>query len=324
MNDNALGRFLRARREAIAPSEVGLPAGTRRRTPGLRREELAALAGISVEYLTRLERGSDRGPSGQVLGALADALGCSSDERVHLYRLVKASSGGICAQSQAPPPALRPSVRALLDRLEPAPALVLDPHGDVLASTGGFRLLAAPSGLFDADQPNLLRFVFTDPGARKTFPEWERVADDRAAALRASADLGDRAAAMLAEELSIRAGAEFARRFADSAALPAWTGVERWEHPDVGSLRLAYESLPLSGTEEYRLVVYLPADMETSSALDALNGAGAQSGSIGTEGPSSWPSSVARVMADDPNRVRTPSRAVSRSPASVPSNGRVS
>lgn len=272
MADNALGGFLRARREAIAPSEVGLPAGTRRRTPGLRRAELASLAGISVEYLTRLERGRDRHPSGQVLGALADALFLSTDERVHLYRLVKAGSDGACAETARPSQPLRSTVLALLDRLGSTPALVVDPAGDVLACTVGFRVLAAPVGLLDVDQPNLARFVFTDERARAAFPDWERVADERAAALRAAADLGDHAAAALAEELSITAGAEFGRRFTASAVLPAWTGVERWEHPEAGTLRLAFESLVLPGEEEHRLVVYLPVDAHASDAFAAHQG----------------------------------------------------
>ncbi|ONI90706.1 transcriptional regulator [Saccharothrix sp. ALI-22-I] len=264
---NVLGGFLRARRETITPSEVGLPTGTRRRTPGLRRGELADLAGISVEYLTRLERGRDRHPSAQVLGALADALGLSSHERVHLHRLVKAGSGMTCPAT-APLP-VRPTVLAMLDRLEPTPAFVADAQGDVLASTAGFRWLAAPVGLLDADQPNLTRFVFGDPRARTVFPDWERVADERAGALRAAADLGDGAAAVLAEELSITAGTEFGRRFSASAVLPSGTGVERWRHPEAGELRLAYESLTVPGDEDHRLVVYLPADATTSHTLSS-------------------------------------------------------
>jgi transcriptional regulator with XRE-family HTH domain len=254
---NALGEFLRARREAITPGEVGLPTGSRRRTPGLRRGELAELAGVSVEYLTRLERGRDRHPSAQVLGALADALRLSSHERVHLHRLVKVGGGVLCPASTAPRP-VRPTVLALLERLEPTPAFVADAQGDVLACTDGFRWLAGPAGLLDADQPNLARFVFGDTRARTAFPEWERVADDHAAALRAAADLGDGAAAMLAEELSITVGAEFGRRFAASA-VPAGTGVEQWQHPEAGTLRLAYESLGVPGDEDHRLVVYVPA-----------------------------------------------------------------
>lgn len=285
MAENAVGGFLRARREAITPATVGLPAGSRRRTPGLRRAELAELAGISVEYLTRLERGSDRHPSGQVIGALADALRCTPDERVHLHRLVKAgSSTGPCPQSMATPRTVRPTVRALLDRLEPTPAFVADPQGDVLACNAGFRWLAEPVGLLDSDQPNLARFVFGDPRSRTAFPEWERVADERAAGLRAAADLGDRAAAMLAEELSIMVGSEFGRRFATAAALPAWTGVEVWEHP-VGRLRLAFESLVLPGTEDDRLVAFLPADDATADALAVMG----EPVTTAARGRASWP-----------------------------------
>ncbi|SFP30283.1 Helix-turn-helix domain-containing protein [Amycolatopsis arida] len=260
MSDNALGGFLRARREAITPAEVGLPEGPRRRVPGLRRAELADLAGISVEYLTRLERGRDRSPSGQVLGALADALRLSPDERVHLYRLVKAATGAVCAQAAAPARSVRAGVRALLDRLGDTPAFVTDPAGDVLAFNAGFSALAAPVGLLDDEPANLARFVFADSRAHTAFPEWDRVADEWAAALRAAADLGERAAVALAEELSVTAGGEFTRRFAASAVLPAWTGTERWRLPSGDTLRLAYESLPLPGTDEHRLVVYLPAD----------------------------------------------------------------
>jgi transcriptional regulator with XRE-family HTH domain len=271
MADNALGRFLRARREAITPAEVGLPAGDRRRTPGLRRGELADRAGISVEYLTRLERGSDRYPSGQVLGALADALRLTPDERIHLYRLIKASNGGACQQSM--PAAPRPTVLALLDRLEPAPAFVVDTVGDVLAHTSGFHALAAPIGLLDEDRPNLARFVFADGRARDVFPDWAQVADERAAAVRAAADLGEPGAGALAVELSITAGVEFGDRYAAAAVLPALTGVERWTHPVAGPLRLAYESLALPGVEEHRLVVYLPADEVTATALAETVGA---------------------------------------------------
>lgn len=269
MSDNALGKFLRARREATAPTAAGPSTGPRR-TPGLRRSELATLSGISVEYLTRLERGTDRRPSGQVLGALADVLRLSADERIHLYRLVKISDGSLCTQASAPVPMLRPAVRALLGRLEPTPAYVIDPQTEVLAHTEGFRRLVGSTGFLDTDSPNLARFVFTDARAREMFPEWERLADEQAAALRAAADLGDVPATALADELSITAGAEFSRRFTTAATLPPSNGVERWTHPAIGELRLAYESLAVPGADELRLVVHLPADAAASAALEAL------------------------------------------------------
>ncbi|MFE3452001.1 helix-turn-helix domain-containing protein [Nonomuraea sp. NPDC059194] len=272
MGDNELGLFLRSRREAVAPADVGLPDGTRRRTPGLRRAELATLAGVSVEYLTRLEQGRDRRPSAEILAVLADALRLSADERIHLHRLVKAGSGaGACLGSAPPARAVRPTVRALLDRLEPAPALVVNQLGEVLARTAGFEALAGPAGVLEGRPPNLARYVFTDARARGVFPDWESVADERAADLRAAASLGDPYAAALADELAVTAGARFTDRFTASAALPCRTGVERWAHPVAGELLLAYESLELPGAEEQRLVVYLPADDAASAGLDLLS-----------------------------------------------------
>ncbi|APU14978.1 helix-turn-helix domain-containing protein [Actinoalloteichus fjordicus] len=270
MGENELGAFLRARREAISPAEVGLAGSARRRTPGLRRGELATIAGISVEYLTRLEQGRDRRPSPEILAALADSLRLTSDERVHVHRLVKAVTGGACQGSAPPARVARPTVRTLLDRLDSTPALVLNRPGDLLACTTGYRRLAGPVGLLDAEPANLARFVFTDARAQAVFPEWSRVADAQAADLRAATALGDSHAGRLAEELSIAAGVSFSSRFQSSAALPARVGVERWVHPAAGELVLAYESLELPDADEQRLVVYLPADEQTASALELL------------------------------------------------------
>ncbi|MGV9381460.1 helix-turn-helix transcriptional regulator [Nonomuraea sp. NPDC003707] len=271
MRETELGAFLRAHREAVPPAAVGLPNGNRRRTPGLRRAELATLAGVSVDYLTRLEQGRDRSPSAQVLSALAETLGLSRDERIHLHRLAKTTGGGTCdgaAMTRAR--TVRPTVQALLDWLEPAPALVANRPGDLLAWTAGFAQLAGPSGLLEAEPPNLVRYVFTDPRAHDAHPDWDTVADERAAALRAASALGDPHAALLAEELTITAGDRFRDRFEGSAALPTRTGVERWAHPEVGELRLAYESLELPDPDEQRLVVYLASDEATAAALDRL------------------------------------------------------
>ncbi|NBE94502.1 transcriptional regulator [Nonomuraea sp. KC401] len=271
MSETELGAFLRAHREAVPPAAVGLPNGTRRRTPGLRRAELATLAGVSVDYLTRLEQGRDRSPSAQVLAALAETLGLSRDERVHLHRLAKAGGAGMCQEGATTRVlTVRPTVRALLDRLEPAPALVTNRSGDLLAWTAGFARLAGLTGLLEEEPPNLVRYVFTDPRAHDVHPDWEMVARERAAALRTAAALGDPYAAALAEELAITADALFRDRFEGSAALPSRTGVERWAHPEAGELRLAYESLELPDPDEQRLVVYLASDDATTAALDRL------------------------------------------------------
>ncbi|MFE3461477.1 helix-turn-helix domain-containing protein [Nocardiopsis aegyptia] len=266
MADNELGAFLRAGREALTPAEAGLPEGDRRRTPGLRRSELAVLAGVSVEYLIRLEQGRDRRPSAEVLMALADALRMTAEERVHMMRLSKVASGAVCEGVNGPPRQVRPSVRALLDRLGPTPAFVRNGLDDVLAASPGFERWARPLGLFDAPEPNLARYVFTDPRARDAYPDWDAVADRHVRVLRTAVALGDPFAAALAAELE-EADADFAHRFRFDRALPSGFGDERWYRPGGGELRLTFEDLELPGGDGLRLVVHLPADRATERAL---------------------------------------------------------
>jgi transcriptional regulator with XRE-family HTH domain len=266
-----LGEYLRSRREAITPAQVGLPDGSRRRTPGLRRAELATLAGVSVEYLTRLEQGRDRHPSPQVLGALADALRLDVDQRFHVHLLAK-EGGPICSGRVTPASAVRPTVRALLDRLEPAPAYVVNRLGSLIAYTEGYRRLAGPVGLLDGDPPSLHRFLFTDPRARTAYPDWERRADEAAAALRfESRGGGDEHTRELVDWLSVAAGAPFIQRLSRPPALAPSTGTHRLVHPEVGELRLAYETLDLPAGDYQQLVVYLPADEATETSLGKIN-----------------------------------------------------
>ncbi|MEU8378007.1 helix-turn-helix transcriptional regulator [Streptosporangium sp. NPDC048865] len=273
MSDNELGMFLRIRREAVTPAEVGLPTGPRRRTPGLRRAELATLAGVSVEYLTRLEQGRDRRPSAPVLSALALALRLTTSERVHLHRLSKAADGGFtCMGAAMPARAVRPTVRALLERMEPAPALLLNRLSEVLAWTAGYERLAGPIGLLDGSPPNLARFVFADVRARAAYPDWDHVADEQVAALKQGPFRADWHIATLADELAVTAGAAFTGRVDTLPGLPKYSGVTRLVHPDAGELRLAYETLELPGDDDQRLIVHLPADSATSAALDRLTG----------------------------------------------------
>ncbi|UAC02173.1 helix-turn-helix domain-containing protein [Dactylosporangium vinaceum] len=264
--------FLRTRRAAVTPADVGLPAGARRRTPGLRRTEVAALAGVSVEYVTRLEQGRDRHPSPQVLSALADALRLSTAERVHLHRLTKAADPGFTCRGPGAAPALsvRAPVRALLDRLEPAPAAVFNRLGDVVARTPAFAALMRAVGLLDHAVPNMARFVLADPRARSAFPDWEVVADDQVAALKSGPFRADPAVAALADELTVTAGEAFTGRVSAIAGLPRSSGVLRMAHPVAGALRLDFETLELPVDDDQRLVVYLPADPATAAALTRL------------------------------------------------------
>ncbi|MFE9323216.1 helix-turn-helix transcriptional regulator [Nocardia sp. NPDC052278] len=274
MSDNELGLFLRTRREAVTPAQVGLPTGPRRRTPGLRRAELATLAGVSVEYITRLEQGRDRHPSPPVLSALADALILTPSERIHLHRLTKAADPGFsCMGGAQPPREVRPAVRAILDRLEPAPAVVVNRLREVLAWTEGFERLMAPIGLLDHEhRANLALFAFTDPRARAAYPDWDHIADELVAALKQGPFRSDPHIAALADELTVAAGAEFTRRVESVPSLAAATGTTRLTHPEAGNLRLTYETLELSADDDQQLIVYLPADDATAAALDALAG----------------------------------------------------
>ncbi|WP_433658260.1 helix-turn-helix transcriptional regulator [Nocardia sp. CA-128927] len=273
MSDNELGLFLRTRREAVTPAQVGLAAGTRRRTPGLRRAELATLAGVSVEYITRLEQGRDRRPSPQVLSALADALRLSTSERVHLHVLTKSADVGFnCMGGAQPQRDVRPTVRAILDRLEPAPTVVVNRLTEVLAHTDGYRRLMAPFGLFETAPANLARFVFTDPRARATYPDWAHLADQTVATLKRGPFRKDPHMAALADELTVTVGPEFTDRVETVPSLPAATGITRFTHPDAGQLRLAYEILDLSADDDQHLIVHLPADEATATALDQLAG----------------------------------------------------
>lgn len=273
MVEGELGAFLRSRREATSPESVGLTSGPRRRTPGLRRSELATLAGVSVDYLIRIEQGRDTNPSAQVVAALAEALRLDEDEMGHLRMLTMIGhSAELCPTLLPAATTVRPPVRALLDRLEPTPAIVLNHRSDVLAWTEGYDRLARPLGILDGDQPNLVVHVFTDERARTAYPDWDDVAADMAAALHAEQRTPDDEARALAAHLEEVAGATFTDVWDRRSVSSRRTGVHAVAHPDVGVLRLAFEVLDLSDADRQRLVAYLPADEATATGLDRLAG----------------------------------------------------
>lgn len=263
-----LGDFLRAKRDSLQPEALGLPARERRRAPGLRRSELAARAGISVEYLTRIEQGRDRNPSPGVVNALADALTLDATERNHLAYLAKIT-GGACAGHRRPAPPrrkVRPAVSQTLRLLEPGIALVTNRLGDILEYTSGYELLMTLSGLLGADEPNLTRYVFTDPRARVFFPDWDQVADEQAHDLwiGPSAETSE----WFRTQLSPVAGPEFTRRL--DRQIPPPSIPLRIAHTDAGELRWNRERLTLPSTDQQEIVVYLPADSATSRAWETL------------------------------------------------------
>ncbi|MFD0256659.1 helix-turn-helix domain-containing protein [Kitasatospora indigofera] len=262
-----LGDFIRAKRDRIQPESLGVPDHGRRRSPGLRRSDLATRAGISVEYLTRLEQGRDRNPSVAVVNALADALSLDPSERTHLRYLTKITGGECTAHPRPEPPRreVRPAVRETLRLLEPGIAVLTNRLGDVLARTSGYELLMDGGGLLDADTPNLTRYVFTDPRARTFFADWDDVADEQAFDLWLGPSVEN--TEWLTAELAPTAGPEFTRRL-NRHLVPA-RGVLRIDHPSGHTLRLLRETLELTADAQ-QLVVLLPADDATAQALDQL------------------------------------------------------
>jgi transcriptional regulator with XRE-family HTH domain len=262
------GTFLRSRRERRRPAEVGLPEGSRRRTPGLRREELATLAGISVDYLVRLEQGRELHPSGSVLSALSDALGLSDAERKHFFTLsMSGAQPELCPSAPVRSP-LGPRTHALLERLDPTPAFVLEANTDVIAWNRSYDRFIRPTGLLDADRPNLLRYTFLEPYARSFYRDWQAIAREQVSNLRAATgeQPDDGSVAAIVGELSVKSP-EFARLWARYDVGGKCPGGKQFRHPVVGELDLELEVLILTDPVLRRLVSYFPADEASERAL---------------------------------------------------------
>ncbi|MFD3308679.1 helix-turn-helix transcriptional regulator [Streptomyces sp. NPDC058694] len=253
-----LGRFLRACRARLAPEEVGLVAGGgRRRTPGLRREELATLAGISIDYYARLERGTETRPSPSVIDSLGRALKLEDDERDHLRALAALAARSVPQSPSAPNRTVRPGVKLLLESLRPFPAHVFSRTGDVLAyNPGGLRLVA---GLDDwpAEQRNIARYVFLHPGARVLFDDWDNQVRSCVNGLRALAGMEPDAPDLtqLVGELLLKSP-EFARLWERYDVKGHTYGRKTFHHPEVGDLTLGYQTLQLQGSPANCMVVY--------------------------------------------------------------------
>jgi transcriptional regulator with XRE-family HTH domain len=267
-----ISEFLTSRRARVTPEQVGLPTYGTRRVPGLRREEVASLAGVSVEYYKRLERGNLSGVSDLVLEALARALQLDDAERAHLFDLARAAGPGTPPRRQrAPQSRVRPSVQRILDQLA-APAIVRNARGDYIGANQLGRALYAP--LFESrEQPaNSARFTFLDPAAPDFYPDWDRVAGDLVAHLRSEAGRNpyDRGLSDLVGELSTRSD-EFRTRWAAHNVRFHRTGRKRLRHPVVGELELDYESMELAADGGLTLNIYTAEDGSASQqALDLL------------------------------------------------------
>jgi transcriptional regulator with XRE-family HTH domain len=256
---NELSQFLTSRRAKVTPEQAGLPTYGQRRVPGLRREEVASLAGVSVEYYKRLERGNATGASDSVLEGLADALRLDDAERAHLFDLARAASTMAPRRRRAGARGsqrVRPAVQRILDSIG-SPATVSDMRCDYLAANQLGRALYAP--LFESREqpPNSARFTFLDPTAQEFFVDWEKAAKDLVAALRSMAGRNpyDRALSDLVGELSTRSDA-FRTWWAAHNVRYHQTGTKRLHHPVVGDLELGYEVMELAADAGLRLAIF--------------------------------------------------------------------
>jgi transcriptional regulator with XRE-family HTH domain len=263
---NDLREFLTTRRAKIAPEQADLPIfGGSRRVPGLRREEVALLAGVSVDYYTRLERGNAAGVSDTVLDALARALQLDEVERAHLYDLARAQQTTTRPRRRATARRVRPGVLRMLDAIT-APAFVRNGRMDILAANQLGR--AFYSQHFDSQQgpPNSARFIFLDQRAPDFYVDWEHVATDAVAILRAEAgrDPYDKELSDLVGELSTRSEL-FRTRWAAHNVRNHDTGTKRFNHPLIGELELSFETMTLVADSGLLLFVYT-AEPGTRSA----------------------------------------------------------
>ncbi|WP_433501773.1 helix-turn-helix transcriptional regulator (plasmid) [Sphaerimonospora sp. CA-214678] len=260
--------FLTTRRAKLTPEQVGLPTSGRRRVPGLRREEVAVLAGVSTEWYTRLEKGHISGVSEEVLDAVAQALRLNQDERTYLFDLAHAARRAPSRRKdvQVPPP-----VQWLLDSMTMSAAFVRNGRQDIVTCNALARALLAPVFASPATtrhgRANIARYIFLDPGSQQFFVDWDEAAVVSAALLRAEAgrEPHDRALRDLVGELSTLS-TEFRGRWAVHDVRIRHVGSKQLWHPQVGDLELTYQSLdlPVSSRTVYGLTIYTAEPGSTS------------------------------------------------------------
>jgi transcriptional regulator with XRE-family HTH domain len=263
------GEFLRSRRERLSPSDVGLPNGMRRRTPGLRREEVAQLAGVGTTWYTWLEQGRDVHPSAEVLCAVADALRLDGAERRHLYVL-----------NDRTPPEARPiglekvtqPLLRMLESLTGQPAYVLGRRWDVLAWNRAAELLFGDYAELDGDQRNIMHIVFANGAHRKLLVDWHEVASTVLAMFRAdsAAHAGDPDFERLIATL-LGVSPEFRKLWSRQDVRQTSSSHKRIEHPAAGRMTFEYTSFAVTGNADLKLIVYTPLEADqTSRKLDRL------------------------------------------------------
>ncbi|MFI8320629.1 helix-turn-helix transcriptional regulator [Streptomyces sp. NPDC085529] len=266
--------FLRTRRAAITPEQAGLDSDGRvRRVPGLRRDEVARLAGMSTEYYTRLEQGRAGNPSPEVVEALSRALRLNASEREHLGDLLLARRAAVGRGPQRPQ-RVRPGLFLMLETLGHVPAFILGRRTDVLASNHLARAVLTDFEALPAPRRNLARYYLLDPRARERVGDWERIAAETVAILRLEAGRypDDRLLADLVGELTLRSP-EFSGWWNDHKVLRRTHGDKHYVHPLVGEMHFAYESFQVPGDTEQTLCVYnVEPQSPTAEAVRLLRG----------------------------------------------------
>jgi transcriptional regulator with XRE-family HTH domain len=253
--------FLTSRRARLSPADVGLPDAGQRRVPGLRRGEVATLAGVSIEYYAKLERGAIAGASSSVLEAIAQALRLDDTERAHPFDLARTADGiptsGRSRRRASKPVASRPSLHWALEAITDGIAFVRNPQQDLLATNALGRVFYSPLIGDGGRTPNLARFQFLDPAARDFYPDWDLFAHMCVSIMRAEAgrDPHDRGLQDLVGELSTQSET-FRRLWGAHDVRTHGAGTKRFHHPEVGELTLAYEELAITAEPGHVLIVY--------------------------------------------------------------------
>ncbi|MGW9028059.1 helix-turn-helix transcriptional regulator [Streptomyces sp. NPDC055722] len=268
-----LGAFLRSRRAQVRPKDAGVrPTGTARRVPGLRREEVAYLSGVSVDYYARLEQGRQPNASDAVLEAVARALNLDDVERRHLLDLARTQTTPIGRRGPDRPQRVRPEAHRMLDLLgESVPAFVLGRRMDVLATNRLARALITDFDALPHRDRNMAIYQFLDPAARELYADWEAVATDTVAMLRLDAGRhpDDPLLTELVGRLSIKSP-EFRTWWAGRQVREKTHGAKRYRHPLVGGLTVGYEVLTFAGDPDQALCLYTPEPGASTEALRLL------------------------------------------------------
>lgn len=266
-----LGEFLRTRRAQVTPQSVGLPGGFRRRVPGLRREELAQLAGISVEYYQRLEQGRATQPSDEVLDAIARALRLSDIELAHLDSLAHPPRRVAARSTDDAAVAPRPELRRMLHLMDRVPALVINDCFDVLAANPLATRLLVDVTATRSGTPNLARYLFLDPGARDFYAEWDAVAAETAGQLRLSAGRYPRDGALAALVAELMTCADFRALWDAGGVAQRSSGAKSFHHPALGMLTLHYQNFMPADNSRQRLITFVAEEQSaTEAALQLL------------------------------------------------------